>query len=499
MKRARASVTLAGSVKAGVFSGSANPAGRSISLRSLQETPLTELTALTAIEKRADAVHQFERLTDDLSNSGRTELNPAEKRTRKTLRRTIRKCDKEIRAARSGRSPAIVRNEPKTYGEGSRHSYYADLARSSSPQWTGHHAALERLQKHSHELTVDAATDPATREHLVRSLRTVHRDNPAEARRAVLKVESRVGMDTTAASGGSFVTPVYDVADYAAYHQFGRVFCDQVNRQPLPEYGMTVFLPALSGPAGVASQATQGTGVQETDPTAGYLSSNLVTEAGEVTISQQLLDRAGPNFHFDLMIQDQLRRAYNFTFNQAVITAALSGAGTPTIPTTPLTVAQFYSDVAAAKAAVATAAGVILPATHLFCPQASWEWLASRTDDSGHPLMVPTVNGNQAVNAQGAGPGMSVAEGDTGYKVLGLKVFEDGGIPLSSGNAQVVVAHAPEVWVWEGDLATRTIPQTFAQNLQVLLQVYAYYAVIVRYPKAVQSLTGAAFPANPTF
>jgi hypothetical protein len=51
----------------------------------------------------------------------------------------------------------------------------------------------------------------------------------------------------------------------------------------------------------------------------------------------------------------------------------------------------------------------------------------------------------------------------------------------------------PEVWVWEGDLVPRTIPQTYAQDLAVLLQLYAYVTCIVRYPLAVQTIT---WPAN---
>jgi hypothetical protein len=51
----------------------------------------------------------------------------------------------------------------------------------------------------------------------------------------------------------------------------------------------------------------------------------------------------------------------------------------------------------------------------------------------------------------------------------------------------------PEVWVWEGDLVPRTVPQTYANNLSILLQLYSYVTCIVRYPKAVQSIQGAAF------
>ncbi len=92
-----------------------------------------------------------------------------------------------------------------------------------------------------------------------------------------------------------------------------------------------------------------------------------------------------------------------------------------------------------------------------------------------------------------------VAEGDTGYKISGVRVFTDGNIPTSSSYNQSIVAHMPEVWFWEGDLVTRTVPQTVAQNLSVLLQCYAYVGEIVRYQKAVQVIQGAGLPTSPTF
>jgi hypothetical protein len=83
----------------------------------------------------------------------------------------------------------------------------------------------------------------------------------------------------------------------------------------------------------------------------------------------------------------------------------------------------------------------------------------------------------------------------------GLPVFEDGNIPVASTYNRVVVAHMPEVWFWEGDLVSRVIPQTYAQNLSVLLQIYAYVGSIVRYPLAVQSISSSytGTPAGLTF
>ena len=386
--------------------------------------------------------------------------------------------------------------EPRTYGEDSPNSYFADLVRSSSMQWKDHSGAVQRLQQHSIEVAVEMERGSEEGKRAKRKLTEAHRSETGSETRAALKaMETRAGMDTTSGSGGSFVTPQYFESDYAPYRQFGRQFADAANKQPLPEYGMTLYLPQVSGPAGVSAQASQNTGITETDPTAGYLSTGLTTNAGQVTISQQLLDRAGPNFQFDKMIFDQLTRAYNLTIDAFVLTQALANAGTISY-TGSFANQTFLSKVAGAKAATQDTAGTVMPADHIFMNVDLWEWLTAQVDSYGRPIVSPDYAGAMNAIAAGAsGTPNPAAEGDTGYKLLGLPVFEDQNIPKTSSYYNVVVAHMPEVWFWEGDLVPRVIPQTYAQNLSVLLQVYAYAGVIVRYPKAVQTINGAALAA----
>jgi HK97 family phage major capsid protein len=406
-----------------------------------------------------------------------------------------------------------VTKEPRTYGPESKHSYFMDVIRASTPSMPGYQEAVGRLNQHAKEVAGEMR-DPNSAEgkRAARSLRDMHRTDagPREPDNAVDRAmhygeqELRAGLDTTAASGGSFVTPQYFVAQYAPFRQFGRVFADQANKMPLPDYGMTIYIPAVSAAAGVAAQANQNSGIDEVDPTAGYLQTALTTNAGQVTVSQQLLDRAGPNFAFDTMVFDQLQRAYNLCLDQYILTTALANAGTvaPTASTIAGT-GGLYSFIGKAKAAMVDASGVVLPATHLFFTPIYWEWVASQIDSAtpgvGRALIVPDYAG--AFNALAAGSdGVPIAEGNTGFKMHGLPVFEDGNIPTASTYNQVIVAHMPEVWFWEGDLVSRVIPQTYAQNLSVLLQVYAYVGSIVRYPKAVQSITSAStLTTNPTF
>ena len=412
-----------------------------------------------------------------------------------------------------------VRSEPTVYGEGSPNSFFADFVRSRDPQWKGHDEARKRMAQYATEVSADIRKNPNGPEAL-RARTTVldsYRENGSRGADAALNelrtradAETRA-MDTGSTSGGSFVTPQYFVSDYAAYRQFGRPFVDAANKQSLPDYGMEVYIPAVSNAAGVGSQNSQNTGIDETDPTALYLSSALNTLAGQVTVSQQLLDRAGPNFAFDKMVFDQLNRAYAVSADQYVLTQAIATAGTITATASTFAAngvlppansassnnASFapyaFSKVGQAKAATVNGAGTVLPATHAFFTPSRWEYLATETNQNGQPFVQPNYAGVfQAIAAGSAGQPM--VEGDTGYKLSGLSVFEDGNIPnqsVASPYDQTIVAHMPEVWVWEGDLVPRTIPQTYAQDLSVLLQLYAYITCIVRYPLAVQTITWA--------
>jgi hypothetical protein len=417
----------------------------------------------------------------------------------------------EARKSLGFNQPAVVKSEPRTYGEGTSNSYFADLCWSAMPGTPRYQDAVARLAQHGREVVRDSVNDSELRAKVIRKAKEHYRSDESRARAFVNDLESRSlelrAMDTGSSSGGSFVTPEYLVSDYAPYRQFGRVFIDQANRQDLPEYGMTVYLPSVTSPAGIAPQASQNTGINETDPSAQYLSASLNTEAGQVTISQQLLDRAGPGIQFDRIVFDQLQRNYNKVINSAAVAAALANAGTINDTSTTAgavaVIQDFYSDVAQAQVAMETLDGTTVSPTHMFATGTEWAFLASQLDTNGRPLIVPSAGQPwNAVAAAISGKSEIVREGASGYEVLDIPVFKDNGIPTVAGTpaeTQIIVAHMPEVYVWEGTPVPRTLPQTLAGNLSVLLQLYSYWTLLVRYPKAVQTITGARYPAAPTF
>ncbi len=483
------------------------------------------------LESRDSAQDAYDAFVNPLIEAG-GDLSEEQTVQRGELRGAVEKLDarideehaKEQRAAKLnevrasiGATPAgqIEVFEPTVYGKGSENSYFLDLIHASNPLDPGNGEARSRLQRAAHEAAVEMVTnkDPEKRNRIRAMISEEQRQGGKDSVRAALtraealgktgRGELRSGMDTTTGSGGSFATPVYFINEYAPYREAGRAFADQCNKQELPAYGMTVYIPHVIGPAGVASQASQNTGVQETDPTAGYLSANLTTLAGQVTVSQQLLDRAGPGFQFDKMVFDQLERDYAPKLDSNVLTAALAGAGTIAYTSTSpfaLTVASgvggFTSKLAGGKVAIRKGAGVFMKPTHLFLDPTRWEYISAVSDAQGRPVVVPDYAGAFNAIAAGNSSGDYDVEGATGYRINGLGIFEDASIPVPTAGAdQAIVGALAEVYVFEGTPIPRVLPQTLGGQLSTLLQLYSYTATIVRYPTAVQTITGTGMSA----
>jgi hypothetical protein len=60
----------------------------------------------------------------------------------------------------------------------------------------------------------------------------------------------------------------------------------------------------------------------------------------------------------------------------------------------------------------------------------------------------------------------------------------------------VYVLRASDVVLWESGIRARVLPETKAQNLTVLLQLYGYLAFsAARYPASIVEITGLIAPA----
>lgn len=462
-------------------------------------------------------VNELVDLRDDLDDRIKKE-NKRAKRDEAIAEARKNVQDAETRSSDDGTKVEIT-SEPMVYGDGSPYSYFTDLARiTAGHQWTFDPAATERMAQWAHQVEREYANDSEFGKTAGTQLRNQFRTETAvetDRRLREARDRGRTGMDAketelrtgiatgggaTASAGGgggaAFVTPVFFVSDYAPYREAGRAFIDQCNKQPLPSYGMTAYMPQVTAKAGVASQ-TEASGVNESDPTFGYLTGSLVTKAGQVTVTQQLLDRVGPNFEFDRMIFDQLQRDYNAQVDTYALTTALATAGSVVWNATAFSLQLLVQKIAGGINAIETTNGTVMSPTHVFMQPSRWNYAeAAGIDSQNRPLIVPNQAG--PFNAFGSGnqSGFVQYEGDTGYKILGLPVYKDLNIPApTSGADQVLVANLREVYVYEGPCVTRALPQTLGNNLQVILQLYAYVTEIVRYQAAVQTVTGTQLAA----
>lgn len=486
--------------------------------RDAATSDLETLTKLVEAEQR-DLTGEEETRSAELLKDVDEIDERIDEETRKAKRADL------IAEARRRIAPAAtdvaVTDEPMVYGPGASQSFYIDHAFRALSAWgQNDHGASERLSLWSHQVETEIAQRSKKGLKAENEVREAAREmGPERGRAAVEEVRSRgrVAMElkgemrtgiatgggaTASASGGggaAFVSPAIMIDDYAPYRQFGRGFADACGKRTLPDYGMEVYIPQVTGQAGIGQQ-TEGVAVTETDPTAGYLSGAVITNAGEVILTQQLLDRAGPNFSFDRMIFDQLNRAYAPVFDTYVLNQVLgvcavqqwTGSSNTFILSVTSGSGGFYGQLSKAKAAIRTTNGTVLNPTHLFLQPARWEYIAAWSDSQGRPIVVPDYAGPFNALAAGSSDGDEGIEGNTGYRMNGLRAFTDANIPVdgTASYDQAIVGDLEEVYVYEGPHVTRVIPQTYAQNLQVLLQLYAYATVITRYPKGVVSITG---------
>lgn len=392
------------------------------------------------------------------------------------------KLNERAAQAKEGVSGIFVKDSAGPYGYGSGHSFYRDLIKMHVPESRENPEeftdASERINRHMLNEEIY---------HREQTLRALHGTHDRQ--------EQRVGMSTAAASGGSFVTPIY-AKEYDVYKSYPASLVEQVSQVPDPGYGFQLNVPVFTSVAQTAQQV-ELSGVSDSAPGAGYVTAALVPIAGEVIVSQQLFDLAGPDpVEQDKAITQALLDDYRATVD-AYVAAQVIAAGGVTDGQASFTLADFFQDCANTMAQVATGAGQKLPATHAFTQPQLMQWLMSQSDENGRPAVLPVPTFGNAAAQYGKDPGFS------GYTLLGAALFSDGNIANVAGTnpaqSPIVFANASEVFVLRSTPVLRVIPEEFAPSLSVVVQCYSYVAVIVRHASAVQSLEAAYLLSSPTF
>ena len=243
------------------------------------------------------------------------------------------------------------------------------------------------------------------------------------------------------------------------------------------------------------AQQTENSTVANSSPSGAYLTSNLVTFSGEIDVSQLLFDQAGP-VGIDKIVYQQLNEALQTQLDSYTITQALSSAGSVSGASV-WSNANAWGDLAKASANMRTVAGAVLAPTHLFASPTFFSWMLAQVDDQHRPLLTPQPAGTYLPVS--SGPDGDVPAGWTGQRLLSSNVLTDGNIPNVGSNCQLLVANPANIFTLCSEPVTRAIPETLANDMSVAIQLYCVFGVIVRHTAVVQTITGNAYPASPSF
>jgi HK97 family phage major capsid protein len=360
-------------------------------------------------------------------------------------------------------------SEPLTYRKNGPHSFFSDVVRRHFDQAAD---AVQRLDRHVGEMRVEM------------------RD-----------------ITTTAGAGGEFVPPLYLQQNWIELLRASRPTADVLPKQDLPPGTMSLTLPKLSGGGAVAVQATQNAGVQETDPTTTSVNAPVVTAAGQIDLSRQLLDRSNPGM--DEVLFRDLARAYATTLDVQVLSGAgnsgqalgiriVSGINAVTYTQATPTAGNLFPKLADAIQRINSA--FMNPDTIVMHPR-RWGFLLSQVDSTGRPLFAAT---GATVNAMGSGEaGGTGGQGGVG-NVQGIRVILDPNLPTNIGagtNEDVILVFDSRQMVLyeEGAPRTRVFEDVGSGTLTVRLSLWGYFAFFAnRYATAISTVSGTGL-VPPTF
>jgi HK97 family phage major capsid protein len=299
-----------------------------------------------------------------------------------------------------------------------------------------------------------------------------------------LKPEQRA-MTTASGSGIAFIPgngPPVDVASlFADAARAKAPLANALVQGELPPFGTTVQVGRASTGATVTVQAAEANAPSSTDEVTLFASSPLATIAGEVTISRQLLDRG---INVDSEIAASLGNSFGAVLEAQTINGSgasgqilgllgVSGITADTYVSGAPTAVAAYGRVQQLLADVATAFGA--PADTLVMHSRRARWI-NDLNPGATVLLKPSYAANLIETM-----GMPVTLGGGG---------EDAILALVIGETPIFIS-PPRFLV---------MPDRGSTNLQVVIQAYAYVALVgARQPTSIGKLTGSGLAAPSTW
>jgi len=316
------------------------------------------------------------------------------------------------------------------------------------------------------------------------------------------RIERFKGREIRAVGTSAFAgltVPQYLTELVAPDAKAGRPLANICNAHPLPASGMTVNISKITTASSTAVQ-TQNSASSETNMDDTLLTIDVLTIAGQQTVSRQAIER-GTGIE-DTVLAD-LFGEYHTTLDSTLINQATTGldaitdgaldiAYTDASPTAAEAWPKMFDAIQQIQTAVNKGADAIV-----MHPRRFW-WFAAQVGTS-----FPFVNLTGAQNQAGGsvattGYGM----GPSGY-LAGLPVYVDANIVTNGGGGtnedRIYILTRSECHLWEDSVQFIRAEQTPAASLGVLLVVYGYMAYTFnRYASANARIAGTGL-ATPAF
>lgn len=507
--------------------------------RSKKQEKLEALLVSATAEARAlnaDESGKFEALSADIGNLDK-QIEMLEKEAKRAAKAAAAAASSapaaEERAADKPAepAPAAVRSEPMTYGPDGANSYYRDLALMSAVKVDGNYSgraaeAAERMKRHAKEVDVETRSMSAAE----------RRTFEANLARYNGTYEQRVNPNNLLGQGGEFVPPLWLVGQFAPYKRPTRVAANRCVNMPLPGGIDVINIPKITLGSLTGVQQAQGGAVASRDVTTATVAAPVRTIAGQVDISLQLLEQSP--IAMDGVLFADLQRDYDLQLdtqllvgNGAPSTTGSNGQHLGVFAVQSTTVAAnslnslfasqipasstvFFDGSTSASQYRAVINGVNQIETLYFdAPSAIWvhprranSWAYAADTTTGRPLFTPAKYGQY--NQVGTNEGNPIPQGVAG-ELYGLPVVKNANIPTTcngfTGNAlnltggtqdAIAILDESQLWLWEGSVKTRALPEILSGTLQIRFQLYAYSAFMPhRFPTAISVLSGAGLAA----
>jgi hypothetical protein len=236
--------------------------------------------------------------------------------------------------------------------------------------------------------------------------------------------------------------------------------------------------------------------VAEKAPSASIIKGAVVNKAGQVSVSYQFLDRAGPGVSGDKVLLEQLNMEIQTAIDQYAVSQSLIGAQEVTNSTSTFTFSEkegvggALGEFRKAKNAISTTAGTRQVPTHLFAPSKVVHFLEAFATSTGGPVWVPELDANRVpIRSEGDAYG----EGYTGYVLSQLAVFADDNLGKqgTTTNYNLVVARPETVLVFRSAPVFYTFRETGGSTMDATLGARVYTATVPRWPESIAVLNGA--------